>query len=168
MSFVQKLKEEAIQIALVTLYFIGCFGVLILLKKLLLAQVDVEFYGLSAVLMGALIMSKIVILLDKTALGKIYIRQALYKNVLIKSFVYTIVLSVVLFIEHLIHAYLEVDSLSSAFQTVFEHRDRNQFWIILISSFFSLTSYNVIIGIRDSMETGALTHLFFKKKENNK
>lgn len=166
MSFVQKLKKEIIEILLVTAYFLLCFGVLILIKKLTLAQVEVEFYGFSAALVGALVMSKVVILLDKTPLGKIYIRQALYKNVLFKSIIYTLVLTFVLFIENLIHTLLEGNNFMEAIKSIHEHRDPMQFRLILIASFFSLGSYNVIIAIRDSMEKGALTKLFFKTKEN--
>jgi len=166
MSFVQKLKKEIIEILLVTAYFLLCFGVLILIKKLTLAQVEVEFYGFSAALVGALVMSKVVILLDKTPLGKIYIRQALYKNVLFKSIIYTLVLTFVLFIENLIHTLLEGNNFMEAIKSIHEHRDPMQFRLILIASFFSLGSYNVIIAIRDSMEKGALTNLFFKTKEN--
>ncbi|MDG1804203.1 hypothetical protein [Flavicella sp.] len=166
MSFVQKLKKEIIEILLVTAYFLLCFGVLILIKKLTLAQVEVEFYGFSAALVGALVMSKVVILLDKTPLGKMYVRQALYKNVLFKSIIYTLVLTFVLFIENLIHTLLEGNNFMEAIKSIHEHRDPMQFRLILIASFFSLGSYNVIIAIRDSMEKGALTKLFFKTKEN--
>lgn len=163
MSFVQKLKKEIIEILLVTAYFLLCFAILILIKKLTLAQVKVEFSGLSAALVGALVMSKVVIILDKTPLGKIYIRQALYKNVLFKSIIYTLVLSFLLFIENLIHTLIEGNSFVDALKSILEHRDPLQFRLILIASFFSLGSYNIIIAIRDSMDKGALTNLFFKK-----
>ena len=166
MSLVQKLKKEIIEILLVTAYFLLCFGVLILIKKLTLAQVEVEFYGFSAALIGALVMSKVVILLDKTPLGKIYVRQALYKNVLFKSIIYTLVLTFVLFIENLIHTLLEGNNFMEAIKSIHEHRDPMQFRLILIASFFSLGSYNIIIAIRDSMEKGALITLFFKTNEN--
>lgn len=163
MSFAQKLKKEIIEILLVTAYFLLCFGVLILIKKLTLAQVEIEFKGFSAALIGALVMSKVVILLDKTPLGKIYIRQALYKNVLFKSIIYTLVLTFVLFMENLIHTLLEGDTFIEAIKTIFKHRDPMQFRLILIASFFSLGSYNIIIAIRDSMDKGELIRLFFKK-----
>jgi hypothetical protein len=166
MSLAQKLKKEIIEILIITGYFLFCFSVLILIKTLTLAQVNIKFYGYSAALVGALIMSKIVIILDKTRLGKVYIRQALYKNVLIKSVVYTLVLTFVLFIENLIHELLNGHHFIEALKSIHEHRDPMQFRLILIASFFSLGSYNIIIGIRDSMEKGALINLFFKPKEN--
>tara|TARA_B100000809_G_scaffold32497_1_gene28382 strand:+ start:55243 stop:55749 length:507 start_codon:yes stop_codon:yes gene_type:complete len=168
MSFIQKVKKEIIEILLVTAYFLLCFGVLILIKKLTLGQVKVEYYGFSAALIGALIMSKVVILLDKTPLGKMYIRQALYKHVLIKSIIYTLVVSFVLFLENLIHTLLEGESFTEAIKTILSHRDPLQFRLILLASFLSLGSYNVIITIRDSMDHGELTKLFFNKKKHTK
>jgi len=108
MSFVQ--KKEILEVLILTAYFLLCFGILTVIKKLALAQVNIEFYGFSAALIGALIMSKVVIILDKTPLGKIYQRQALYKNVLIKSVLYTLVVSFVLFLENLIHKLIEGQS----------------------------------------------------------
>jgi hypothetical protein len=164
MSFIQKLKKEIIEILLVTAYFLLCFGVLIVIKKLALAQVEVEFYGFSAALIGALIMSKVVIILDKTPLGKVYIKQALYKNVLMKSIIYTLVVTFVLFLENLIHTLLEGETFTKAIRTILFHRDPLQFRLTLIASFLSLASYNVIIVIRDSMNQDELTKLFFTKK----
>lgn len=168
MSFIQKLKKEVFEILIVTAYFLVCFGILILIKKITLAQVEVEFYGFSAALVGALVMSKVVIILDKTALGKIYIRKALYKNVLMKSIIYTFVVTFILFIENLIHTLLEGETFIQAINSIISHRDPLQFRLVLIASFLSLTSYNVIISIRDSMDHGELTKLFFSNKENQK
>lgn len=156
-----KVKKELVEILLVTAYFLLCFGILILIKKLTLAQINVEFYGFSAALIGALIMSKVVIILDKTPIGKLYIRKALYKNVIAKSIIYTLVLTFVLFIENLIHSMLEGTTFKASIIGILEHRDPLQFRLTLIASFFSLLSYNIIIGIRDSMDKGALVKLFF-------
>lgn len=48
----KKLVHEAKSAALATLLFLGCFFVILALKKLFLAQYDIGFYGLSAAVFG--------------------------------------------------------------------------------------------------------------------
>ena len=52
MSFVSQAKDELKQVGLVTLYFMFCFAVILTLKKLFLAEYQIEFYALSAVVVG--------------------------------------------------------------------------------------------------------------------
>jgi hypothetical protein len=56
MSFRQKLRDEIKAVALATLYFATWIGVLVLLKKLILAEYRIEFHGLSLALVGALVL----------------------------------------------------------------------------------------------------------------
>ena len=74
-------------VGLVTLYFMACFALVLTLKKLFLAQYSLEFYGISAAVVGALVVGKVVVLLDHTRLGNRFDqghalwRGALYKTV---------------------------------------------------------------------------------------
>ena len=68
-TLIGRLKHELRQIGLVTLYFFFCFGVVLTLKKLLLAEYQIEFYAISATVVGALVAAKIVVVLDKTRAG---------------------------------------------------------------------------------------------------
>ena len=52
MSFIEKVKHELKEVGIVTLYFLVCFGILLLLKKLFLAEYKVEFNALSAAVIG--------------------------------------------------------------------------------------------------------------------
>jgi hypothetical protein len=66
MSRMHTLTHELKQVALVTLYFLCWFGLVLLLKKLFLAEYRIEVYALSAAVIGALVAGKIVVILDKT------------------------------------------------------------------------------------------------------
>ena len=69
MKILTTLKHEAREVGLVTLYFLLWFGFILTLKKLLLATYDIEFYALSSAVVGALIVGKVVVVLDKTRAG---------------------------------------------------------------------------------------------------
>ena len=47
MGLVSTLKHEVKEFGLVTLYFFFCFGIILTLKKLMLATYAIEFYALS-------------------------------------------------------------------------------------------------------------------------
>ena len=55
MSLLTAAKHEVKQVGVVTLYFMFCFAVILTLKKLFLAEYQIEFYALSAVVVGALV-----------------------------------------------------------------------------------------------------------------
>lgn len=65
-----RLAEELKPVGLVT-YFLPCFALVLTLKKLFVAQYAAEFYGVSASVIGALVVGKTVVLLDHTESGTV-------------------------------------------------------------------------------------------------
>src|SRR5215207_7410660 len=119
-------KQEAKEIGLVTLYFLFCFSVVLVLKKLFLASYDIEVFVLSTVVVSALIAGKIVVVLDKTrADTRFDATHQLGVAALYTTLVYTVVTFVVLFLEKVFHAYRESGLLGEAALEVWEHRNRN-------------------------------------------
>ena len=82
-----RLLKQVKEVALVTLYFMVCFAILLTLKKLFLAQYEVEFYSVSAAVVAALVIGKVVVVLDHTSIGNRFDKKhalwlgALYKTV---------------------------------------------------------------------------------------
>jgi hypothetical protein len=64
MSLVHTVKHELKQVGLVTLYFLICFGIVLTLKKLFLADYQIRVYAISAAVIGALVAGKVAVLLD--------------------------------------------------------------------------------------------------------
>lgn len=115
MSFLTAAKHELKQVGLVTLYFIFCFAVILTLKKLFLAEYAIEFYALSAVIVGALVAGKIVVVLDHTPLGTLFdTSQRPGLAAVYKTLVYTAVTALVLAAEKTFHAYREQGALGAA------------------------------------------------------
>jgi hypothetical protein len=70
MSLGQKIMEEIKRIGIVALYFALCFGVTMLCKRLILAEYAVEFRGVTVALVGALVVAKVFLLIEKVSLGQ--------------------------------------------------------------------------------------------------
>ena len=62
-------KHELKEVGLVTLYFLSCFGIILTLRKLFLADYQIKVYALSAAVVGALMAAKIALLLGHTRAG---------------------------------------------------------------------------------------------------
>jgi len=75
MNFKQRAIEEFREDGLLTLYFASWFVALMLLKRLVLAEYDLQFRGLSLALIGALIVAKVVLVLEHVPLGR-WIQQS--------------------------------------------------------------------------------------------
>ena len=84
-----RIRKELREIGLATLYFLICFGFFLGLEKLLLGEYDVETSVLGAAVIGALVVAKVVVLLEKTSFGGRFRSGPLYVHALWRSLAYT-------------------------------------------------------------------------------
>jgi hypothetical protein len=155
-----QLKHELRQIGLVTLYFFLCFGVVLTLKKLLLASYQIEFYAMSATVVGALVAAKIVVVLDKTRAGTRFdATRPLWLSVLYKTVVYSLVTAAVLGLERVFHAYREAGQLGQALTEVWMHRDRNEILAKVICVGLAFAGYHLYAGLDRRLGEGTLRRL---------
>jgi hypothetical protein len=166
MSFIEKVKHELKEVGIVTLYFLICFGIILLLKKLFLAEYKVEFNALSAAVIGALVIGKVVVILDKTAIGNRFQRShAAFIDVFYRSLVYTFFVALVVAAEKVFHASHETDDFVSAVLHALEKTDINHFWATVIGVFLSFVGFNVFSTISRHLGKGELVRLFFTSKK---
>lgn len=166
MSLLTKIKHEAKEVAWVTLYFFFCFGTMLTLKKLLLAgyQVDVQVISLAAV--SALIIAKIIIILDHTAAGNRFdTRQPLWVAVIYKTLVYLGIAFIVFYLEKVFHAYRETGLLNQAISDVWAHKDRNLMLMKLLCVGLSFLAYNLFTGLDQRLGEGMLRRRIFERPE---
>lgn len=60
----QRIRHELLAVVFTTLYFAVCFGLLMTLKALILAEYDLPFHGAASALISALIVAKVVLILE--------------------------------------------------------------------------------------------------------
>lgn len=159
MSLLQKIKHEVKTFGLVTLYFFVCFTIVLVLKKLFLAQYEVEFYALGAAVVGALVVGKLVVVLDHTTLGSRFDEGPVLRAVIYKSVCYTLFATLVLYIEHAISERHEAGGIGAAILEVFQHRDANRFWATIICVMVSFVAYNLFHGISSHLGDGEMKKL---------
>lgn len=158
------LKHEVRQVGMVILYFLFCFGVVLTVKKLMLASYQIEFYALSSAVVGALVIGKVVVVLDKTRAGTRFDASLpLGLAALYKSMIYALVTFVVLFLEKLFHAYRASGTVGQAVMDIWAHRDRNVILanVILIGLAFAV--YHIYAGVDRRLGEGTLRRLVMSR-----
>lgn len=160
MKLLSTLKHEIKEVGLVTLYFLFCFTVVLTLKKLFLASYQIEVQALSTAAVGALIVAKVVVVLDKTRAGvRFDATHPLWIAALYKTLVYVLATAVVLFAEKLFHAYRESGVLAAAVAEVWEHRDRNLMLAKVICIGLAFAGYHLYAGLDRLLGKGTLWRL---------
>jgi hypothetical protein len=160
MKLLSVLKTEIKEVGLVFLYFFFCFGVMLTLKKLLLADYKIEVQALSTAAIGALIVAKVVIVLDKTRAGTRFdASHPLGLAAFYKTLVYVLATAVVLFLEKLIHAYRETGLLGTAVSELWDHRDRNIILAKVLCIGLAFLAYHLYTGLDHRLGKGTLRRL---------
>lgn len=159
-----KLKHEVREVGLVTLYFFLCFGFILILKKLLLAAYDIEFYALSSAVVGALIVGKVVVVLDKTQAGtRLDKNHSLGTAALYKTMIYSLCTALVLVAEKLFHAYREGPSLSDALMHVWMDQDRHIILAKILCISLAFWGYHLYAGLDRRLGEGKLRNMVLER-----
>ena len=119
----KKVLHELVVIARTATYFAIVFLFMMVLKKLYLKDYDIEFTGVSQALIGALIMSKVILLLELISLGPWVQRQPPVVDVCLRTLMYSAGVLVVVVLEKAFEARHEVSGFGNAIAHVIDNRD---------------------------------------------
>lgn len=158
----QKVMHEIKEILDVTFYFAVWLGILMLLKKLLLADYNIEFKGISIVLISALIIAKVVLLMDLIPLGNGLKKMPVYVDVVLRTVLYSFGVLVVSLLEKAFESRDENGGFGNALSVVFQHRDIYKVWANTLVVGISIFWFQVWRMIKSYLKKGELSQLFFK------
>lgn len=160
MSMTQKLKHEIEAVITLTLYF-GCWlGALVLLKYLILAEYQIAFHDLSVALIGALVLAKVVLVLEHVSLGAWVRAQPAWMDVLLRTALYAFGVFVLILLEKAFEGRHEYDSYGASLIAVFQHADVIHVWLNTLCLSVALLSYNMLSVVRKNLGKGALLRMF--------
>lgn len=156
----QRVTNEIRSLAEAALYFGAWIGMLILIKTLVLAEYDIEFRDFSVILIGALILSKVVLVLEHVSLGAWVQGKPALVDVVLRTTVYGLGLVVVLVLEGAFEGRHEAGGFGPALKTMFQKADGDHIIVNAICLSGALLGYNVLALVRKQLGPGGLTHLF--------
>jgi hypothetical protein len=159
-SLQQKLKDEIRAVAITTLYFAMWLGSLVLLKKIILAEYQIEFHGLSVALIGALILAKVVLVLEHVSLGTWVRNHSALIEVVLRTALYAFGVFVVLVLERTFEGRHEFGGFGSSLMAVFREAKNHHVWANTICLSSALLGYNILSVVRRHLGEGGLIRLF--------
>lgn len=162
MGVAQKLKHEIVTIVSLTLYFLAWLSFLMLLKFLLLSDFQIEFTGFSIALVGALVLAKVVLILEYVPMGEWVRSKAAWVDVTLRTSLYIFGVFVVLLLEKGFEGRHEHGGFTAALTSMFESADIYHVWLNFICLSVALLSYNILSVVRKNLGKGALLSMFIR------
>lgn len=151
------------EIAPKILFFFVAFGLLFLLFKLFVAQYTIEYSAFAKAAIAALILGKVIPLLDWAESGY---RFETHRRVVViagKTMVYAAAVIVLGIGERLFEAFRKEGSLSAAVNSVAANANINRFLGLVLLISLVIAIYLATQAIDDAMGKGALFKLFFER-----
>jgi hypothetical protein len=156
----QRFKDEIRSVALATFFFAAWIGVLALLKTLILAEYRIEFHGLSLALVGAVVLAKVVLVLEHVPMGAWIQTRPAILDVALRTILYALGVFAVLLLEKAFEGRHEHGGFVPSLLSVFQRAEGYHVWANVISLSGALLGYNVLSVIRRHLGEGGLIRLF--------
>ena len=160
MSLSVKLREEIRTVGLTTLFFAAWFAMLMILKTLVLSEYNIEFNNVSMALIGALIVAKVVLVLDKVPLERWIPNKAALTHMIIRTSLYGLGILLVLLIEKAFEIRHDFGGFLPALGQVIHHQDVPHVLAATIGVAAGLLFFNAMLVIRRYLGEGGLLKLF--------
>jgi hypothetical protein len=160
MGFRQRLKKEIRAVVLATLYFATWIGVLMVLKVLILEEYYIEFHEWSLVLVGALVLAKVVLVLEHVPLGAWVRTRPAWVDVILRTALYALGVLVVLLLEKAFEGRHEHGGFGPSLIALFQHADVHHVLANTICLTGALLGYNALSVVRRHLGEGGLIRLF--------
>jgi hypothetical protein len=153
---------ELLKILPAVLFFFIALMLILALLKLFISQYSIEFYAFSRAAIGALILGKVVLLMDWAESGR---RVSTYPRIAViacKTFIYGLAVLALGIGERTIHSYRRTGDFRDAVSLVIANANLDRFFgcVLLIS--LVVSAYLTMEEINRAMGKGALYALFFR------
>lgn len=144
----------------VAMLFFGCWiGTLLLIRHLVLAEHQIEMYDYGAAIVGALVLSKVVIVLERVPLGGWVRARPAYVGVALRTAMYTAGVAVVLSVEHGIRGRGEHGGFLPAIEAAARSTGEDHLWVSVICIGGALLTWNVLAVVRAHLGAGAIVRM---------
>lgn len=166
MGIQKKLIRELRAVVVVTLFFAAWLGVFMGLKILILEGYQIRFGSVSAVLIGALVLAKVVLILEHVPLGAWVKRQPVLVDVILRTLLYAFGTFVVMLLEKSFESRHEQGGFGPALTNVFQHRDMPHIWANTICVTGALLFHNLLSALNHHLGSGGLARVFLKSRKD--
>jgi hypothetical protein len=161
MKILHKIFNEVKIVARTALYFAIVYVLLMIMKTLDLKDYNIEFNGMSQAILGALVMSKVIILMEMIILGPWVLRQPPVVDIVLRTILYTLGVLAVILLEKAFENRHEVNGFGNAIAYVFRNRDIYHVWSTTLGSAAAILVYNSFSVLQRYLGKNSLAKLLF-------
>lgn len=151
-----------------TLFFGMWLGVLMILKFLILEDYHIRLGGFSMVLIGALVLAKVVLILEHVPLGAWLRNQPVLVDVILRTIIFAFGTFVVMLMEKAFESRHEQGGFGPGLMNVFQHRDMPHVWANTVCVTGALLFYNLLAALNHHLGSGGLARVFLSPRRNSK
>lgn len=126
------LKRELLSLIPPTLFFLVTLGLLVFTKHLMLKQYGIQFSDFGAIIVGALIIGKVVLIADHLPITNRFPTRPLIYRIAWKSFIYVMAAFIVRTAEELVPRIIKYNSVSQGTAHLVDEVIWPHFWVIYI------------------------------------
>ena len=140
----QRLKQEFLSVIPVAVFFFVAFQLLALTKALILREFDIEIWGFVTAAVAALVVAKVIMVIDLLPFVNRFPDKPLVYNVTWKASIYFVAACLARYVEHLVLLVREYGDLITANRHLFDDIIWSRFWVIQIWLLVLLLIYCVL------------------------
>jgi len=155
-----RFKDEVVIASLTALYFGAWFVMLVVFKSLVLAEYGIGSTGLAVAAISALIVTKVVLVLEHVRFGAWVERRPAVVDVLLRTLFYGLAVLLVLLLETAFDARHEKGGFLSSLQQVLHHGDIHHVWADTLAVSGALLGFNAFSLVRRHLGKGGLLRAF--------
>jgi hypothetical protein len=151
------------ELAPTVLFFFFAFLLIFLMFKLFAQQYSIEFSALSKAAVGALILGKVIPLLDRAGSGHSFRTHRRIVVIGVKIFIYGLLVSVLATSEKIFHGVRETGSLQGGLNSAIANANLYRLFGMVLLFSLVVGSYLLLQEIDRAMGKGALSRLLFAR-----
>lgn len=156
MNFARKLQHEIRTVAQTTFYFVVWLAALTLINHLILEEYRIEFHGFTMAVISALVLAKVVLVLELALLGAWVGARPAWVEVVLRTLLYSLGLLIVLVAEKAFESRHELGGSTAALLAVYRHAEMPHVWTNTIVLSGALLAYNTMNVVRLNLGKGWL------------
>lgn len=165
MKLLKKIKNDYLEILPPVIFFFIAFSLILITKRMILQEYGISWTGFGAAAVGAILVGKVVLVVDKLPFVNKFPNRPLIYNSCWKSLVYFLVALSVRYLEELFHQLVKDQSFMEANLHLMDEIVWPHFWLIqmwLAVLFFIFCSMRELVR---AIGRDKIIHLFFLKSE---
>ena len=157
----QFVKREIIEILPVTIFFFISFQLITFTKHLVLAREGIVYEGFLTATLGALVIAKVVLVVDKLPIMRLYHGRPLYRPILYRTVFYTICVLLFRLLELLVRNAIQTGGFASGLEAARAEVVWQEFTFVQIWIFVLFLIYITWLELRDEFGIGAVNRALF-------